>query len=235
MGKFLGAYQHRSSTVVERACIERSDASGRFERGFEGRCFFGFVARGALVRRDYGVALFAFDGQGRDFIFKKALRLRAKSPLVRGMRVGILFFPGELVVAHANFGGVSHMEVIVDVPQAVFDHRVHDFAVAHAQTFAQFRHEIRCMGHGFHAPSERGSDFSGSDCGIGEHDGLEAGSTDLAHGGARSVSIDTGTQSGLASGGLTHARCEHTAHKHLVDFRGSKPRSFESRAQNFSA
>src|SRR5207245_10596396 len=69
----------------------------------------------------------------------------------------VLLFARDGVFFGDQFAGHAHVKVFLRVPQAVVDHRVHEFPVTDAVAGARLRQQIRAVGHGLHAA--RDNDF----------------------------------------------------------------------------
>ena len=89
-------------------------------------------------------------------------------------RIFILLTASNLILGGDDFAGVSHVALFEGTPQAVDDHRVEQLRVAHAQSIACARQQIRRVAHRFHAASHRHVDVAGGDALRGEHHGFEA-------------------------------------------------------------
>ncbi len=65
------------------------------------------------------------------------------------------------------------MDVFEGAPQAVIDHRIYKFAIAHAQTVAHPGQQVRTVAHRFHAARDGDVDVANPDGLVREHDGFQ--------------------------------------------------------------
>ena len=83
----------------------------------------------------------------------------------------------------ALLGADAHVDVVVDVPQAVEDHRVLELDVAHASAAAHGVADVGRVGHGLHAARHHHVGVTERDGLRAGDDGLEARAADLVEGG----------------------------------------------------
>ena len=175
----------------------------------------------AFIDADDGVAAAAGNGHGHDFPFETAIlggRLRAFHRF-DGKR--ILRFAREAVLAGALFGKRAHRAGIalfiaaVGVFQAIHHHVVIDHAVADAVAAARLRHQVRCVGHRFHAARHHHVGAAGEQGVVREHGRLHGRAAHFRQGhGARGVRQARLAQ-GLARGRLALAGHQAIAEKHV--------------------
>ena len=89
-------------------------------------------------------------------------------------RVLVLLPPRDPVLLGHDLARAAHVVVLVGVPQAVEDHRVHDLAVAEAQPLAHAREEVGAVRHRLHAPGHDHVRLLRGDGLGGEHHRLQA-------------------------------------------------------------
>ena len=68
--------------------------------------------------------------------------------------VFVLLFARDPVLLGNILAGVAHVIVVVNVPQAVMNHRVDDLLIAQTESFARVRQKIRSIGHALHAAGD---------------------------------------------------------------------------------
>jgi hypothetical protein len=122
------------------------------------------------------------DFDGDNFIGEAAFAPRGGSFLVGHEREAILIFASDVVFVRDELGGLAHMEVVVDIPEAVVDHGVDCCGVAHAEAAARLREQIGSIGHRLHAAGDDDIGIAGLDGLSGECDGAEAGAADHVDG-----------------------------------------------------
>ena len=69
-------------------------------------------------------------------------------------REGVLLLPCDAVFLGDHLPCHAHVKVVVDIPQPVVDHRVHQRAIAHPIAGSRLGQQVRRVGHGFHAPGD---------------------------------------------------------------------------------
>jgi hypothetical protein len=107
--------------------------------------------------------------------------------------------------------------LVVDVPQAVDDHGVDQFGVAHAETVARAVQHVRRGAHVFHAASNDNVGIAAFDCLRGQVRGLEAAAAHLADDKRRHHIGQAGLDDCLARRVLAVAGGEHLAQDDFVD------------------
>jgi hypothetical protein len=90
-----------------------------------------------------GIALFLGNRHGDDFIAEPAGRLRGSSLGLAGQGQGVLHLARDAVGFGHVLGGHAHVVLVVDVPQAVDDHRVDHLPVAHALAVPRAQQHMR--------------------------------------------------------------------------------------------
>ena len=81
--------------------------------------------------------------------------------------VGVLLLAGDGMFVGNEFSGHAHVLIIAGAPEAVFDHGVDNFGVAHAKALAALRKQVGSVGHGLHTAGD-------DDLSVAEHDSLSA-------------------------------------------------------------
>ena len=146
---------------------------------------------------------------------------------MRGEGEAILLFAGDVVFVCDELGGLTHVEVVVDVPEAVVDHGVDGDSVAHAEAAARLREQVGGVGHRFHAAGDDDVGVAGLDGLRGERDGAKARSADHVDGDGADLGREATEDRGLARGILSEARGDDVAHDALVDLAGLELRSLD--------
>ena len=126
--------------------------------------------------------------------------------------MGVQFFTGKMVAGRHVLGGDAHVIVVESVPEAVPDHLVHKFDIAHAPPPACGGQDIGSLRHVLHAACHHTAGLSGADGQRGFRHGLEAGTADLVHRPRRDLHGDTGLDGGLTRGVLAQPRLKDVAH-----------------------
>ena len=136
---------------------------------------------------------------------------------------------GDVVLAGDQLGGVAHVEVLVDIPQAVGDHHVDELVVAKAHPLARVAQEIGRVGHRLHSARDVRGAVAGADGLRGERDRLEAGAADLVDRERGDRRIEAGLERRLARRVLPDSRLQHVAQDDLVDLIGLDTGALRSR------
>jgi len=153
-----GHQQSDRSTVVDAAGIGR----GYRALAVEGRAqllhvFDGGAVANILVLLDDHLLAPLRDGDRRDFVGEPTGLLRRLGFVLAGQGEGVLFVAAELPLLGDILGCCAHVVAVEGIPQAVFDHAVDQFQVAHLLTGAHMRH----VGAERHAFLTAGDDDSG--------------------------------------------------------------------------
>ncbi|MNK96321.1 hypothetical protein D3C87_1165960 [compost metagenome] len=131
---FSFAFRHqnvRRSSVVDFRSVRRCDCSGFIKSRFQSWDFIEVRVERLFVFFNNNSAFFAFNRNRYDFIFESAIVPCFLRFFVRINSESILLFTCEVMFLYANFSSISHVEIVVWVPQAVFDHRVCHLCRAH--------------------------------------------------------------------------------------------------------
>ena len=149
----------------------------------------------------------------------------APGRISRTERQWILHRARDAVLLGDLLAGDAHVEVVVDVPQAVPDHRVDQLAVAEAHARARFRQQVRRVAHALHAAGDDHFGIARADRLGREHHALEARAADLVDREGADAVGNPGLARRLTSGVLAEPRLQHVAHDHLLDGVGRHARA----------
>ena len=162
-------------------------------------------------------ALLLRDLDRDDLVLEPSLRGGVRRLAMALDGVGVLVFASDLELFGDVLAGHAHVALVERAPEAVVDHRVDERAVAHAQSFAHAREQVRGVAHRLHAAGDGDVDVAGGDPLRGEHDGLEARAADLVDRHRGDVLVQAAVERGLARGVLPLAGGDDVAHDALVD------------------
>ena len=157
---------------------------------------------------------------GSDFGGKQALLLGLDRPLKADYRIIVLLPAGEVIFLRTAVAARAHVDVIVNVPQAVPDHGIDEFAIAQAISGAGLGQQIGGQGHVFGPAGDDQMGVAGLDRLSGHHHGFQAGTADLVDGRRADGRGQTGPDRGLPCHVLTKTGADHVAEDHLVDLIG---------------
>ncbi|MPM88889.1 hypothetical protein SDC9_135993 [bioreactor metagenome] len=157
-GLFLAHKDHAAGRVVHAGGVARGNAAVRFEGGLEllQRRQAG-IPPGILVGGDDGVALFALDGHGDDFLREPARVLCGNRPLLGAQGEGVLLLPGDAVLFSHVFRRDAHGRAYPEVCQGV-PHGVPQVHMAELLPVARVEDHV---GGGAHAVGAAGQDAVG--------------------------------------------------------------------------
>jgi len=218
-------------SIVNAGRVACGDGAILLEGGLEGAESFdgGVFADGLVVIEEGGRLTFSLrrNFNGDDFGGEAAF-----SPGRFGFFVGeqgeaILIFAGDVVLFRDELGGVTHVEVVVDVPEAVVDHGVDCGGIAHAEAAARLWEQVGSIGHRLHAAGDDDVRIAGLDGLRGEGDGTKTGATDHVDGEGADLGRESAEDRGLARGILSEAGRDDVAHDALVDLLGTKLRALD--------
>ena len=108
------------------------------------------------------------------------------------------------------------MNIVVDVPQTVMNHRIDKRRIAHFGTLSLPHQQLRRIGHGFHSTGDDGFVFSSPDAVGRHHGGFQGRPADFVHGHGGGRDGQTRTQGHLTRWILSCARLENLAKNDLV-------------------
>ena len=230
-GKVGVGHEDRGRTVVERAGVAGRHAALPVKDGTEaGEAVGGGARTDALVDGDrYRVAPALWNGDGYAFPVEPSLGLGGGGALLALGGKGVHGLARDAAFLGDDFAGVAHVHVVVDVPQAVVNHRIKQGAVAHLGARTLALEELRCVGHALHAPGDDAAVLAGADGRGREHDGLQRGAADLVDRHRRGADRQACTQRDLPGGVLTGSGLQHLPHDDLVHDarRGVKAAAFD--------
>jgi len=170
-----------------------------------------------FVSVEHDAALLLHDFQRQDFILELAGFLRGFRFQLRLQRELVLLGARDLVFLGHVFGRGAHVVLVVDVPQAVHDHRVDRLEVAHAEAVARTVDDVRRGAHVFLAA---GDDDLGVAClqrlrrQVG---GFQAGAADMVDGEAGNGIRQARLDDRLARRVLADAGSQHLAEDGFAD------------------
>jgi hypothetical protein len=166
---------------------------------------------------DYRVLLALGHLHGHDLALELAGVDGRDGPLGALQRELVLVLARDVVLLGDALGGVAHVEVVVDLPEAVLDHGVDQDAVAQAVAGARLGHQVRRVAHALGPAGDHHLGLARPD-GVGRlHHRLEPRAADEVQRPGRHRVGQTGAQRGLAADVLAEARADHVADDHLVD------------------
>jgi hypothetical protein len=145
LGAVGGHHQQCRRAVVEAGCVAGGDRSLLVERGPESRERFGVgLPIDELVRVEHQWIALALRNADRNDLFLEPPGVLCRGRLgLRRQRQCILRRTIDRMRLSDVFGGVSHVVLVVDVPQAVDDHAVDDLGIAHAEAITRAEHHMR--------------------------------------------------------------------------------------------
>jgi hypothetical protein len=120
--------------------------------------------------------------------------------LLRSQGERVLLLARDAVLLGDVLRGDAHVVLVVDVPQAVDDHRVDQLPVAHALAVARVRQHVRRHAHALLAPGDHDLRVAVADGLRREHHGLEARAAHLVDGHRRHRVRQAALDDGLARG-----------------------------------
>ena len=108
------------------------------------------------------------------------------------------------------------MDVIVNIPQAVFDHAVDQFPIAHPIPFTGLLQEVRCPRHVFSPSRYHNRSVAALDRLGCQHDRFKTGSADFINRERSDFRSEAGANRRLPGNVLTEARADHVAKDDFV-------------------
>ena len=174
-------HHHRRCAVVDARSIAGGHATSLIKRGAQtGQRFgIGFAVDKFISGKNDGVAFFLGDAKGHDFIDKLACVLRGSGFLLAGQRQCVLHIAADAVGLGHVLGGDAHVVLVVHIPQAIDDHRVHHVPVTHALAVAAAHQHMGRSAHVFLATGDDDLAVAPGHGLRGQHHGFETGA---AHG-----------------------------------------------------
>ena len=110
----------------------------------------------------------------------------------------------------------AHMEIFVNVPKAIVNHGINDFAIANAIATACPRQQIGAIGHRFHSASDDDVAFAKHHVLCSERDCLESRATDFVDGHGGDTRMQPSAQCRLPRRILAQSRLHDVAHDDFV-------------------
>ena len=218
LGFTVGHEDHRRCPVVQVRGVGSGNRSFFFEDRFETRDLFKIHFGIVFVFGDRcGAAFRSWDTHHRQFGGEFALLPSGCRPLVGFDGIGILVSPGNLHIACAQFRGVTHVVLVINIPKAVLKDAVHQLGMTELVPIASPIQIIRDLAHALHAA---GNDYAvlPQFNGLGtQHDGLHARCTDLVDGGEGGGFGDACPHGGLGCRRLPQASTDDIPHVNLVN------------------
>ncbi len=148
-----------------------------------------FLLMNSSAAKTIGSPFFCGDRERHDLVLEAAGFLRRGGLLLRSQRERVLLLAADVVLLGHVLGRDAHVVLVVDVPQAVDDHRVDHLPVAHALAVARAEQHVRRQAHVLLAAGDDDLVVAVADRLGGEHHRLQAGAADRVdgHGRARSA------------------------------------------------
>ena len=228
-----------SGGIVNARRVARGDRPIFFEGGLEGaKRFDGRVFADGLVVIEKSRRLTFFlcgNFDGNDFGGEAALAPGGCGFFVGEEREAILILAGDAVLLGDELGGLAHVEVVVDVPEAVVDHRVDCGGIPHTEAGARLREQVGSVGHRLHAAGDDDVRIAGLDGLRGERDGAQARAADHVDGDGADFGRKSAEERGLARGILAESCRNNVAHDAFVDLFGLELRALDGCADGDSA
>ena len=153
---------------------------------------------------------------GQNLFPKETLRRGRSGAAVRLGRKSVLLLAADAVAGRDLLRAHAHMEVVVDLPEAVLDHRIHQRAVAHAIAAASLGQQIGRVGHRLHAAGDDHFGVFRLDGLRGQGHGLQARTADLVDGERGYLIGQSAVDRGLARRSLAETGLQNAAHDALV-------------------
>ena len=164
---------------------------------------------------------------GNDLVPEAARLLRGLGLVLALDRELVLLLARDRVFLGHVLGGDAHVVLVVDVPQAVDDHRVDQLRVAHAKAVARAVQHVRRRAHVLLAARDHDVRVAAGDGLRAQHRRLEAGAADLVDGHRRDHVGQAGPDRRLARRVLPDAGREHLAHDDFGDLVGRDARALQ--------
>ncbi len=205
--------------VVHAGCVAGGHGAVLLERGFElAQDFDGRVLARAfvLLEQDHLALLLAGNFDGNDLVLEAALLDRRDGLAMRVDGVLVLLLARDLVFVGDVLAGVAHVIVVVDVPEAVLDHRVDERAVAEAVALACVKQQVGRVGHGLHAAGDDDLAVVGEDGLRRQADRFQSRTADFVDGHGADRRRNSRAQCGLTRGVLSQTRAHHVAHDDFI-------------------
>src|SRR6266850_2264730 len=139
----------------------------------------------------------------------------------------ILILARDRVLLGHVLGGDAHVVLVVDVPQAVHDHRVDELGVAHAEAVARAVQHMRREAHRLLAARDDDVGIAVRDRLRAEHRRFQSRAAHLVDGHRGNHVRQPGLDRGLARAVLADAGGQHLAHDHLGNLLGLHARALE--------
>ncbi len=225
------AEDESAGAVVEGGRVGGGDrASSVADKGrLQGGDLFKLDVVEALVGIDDGLALAALDSHGGNFFGKGLVGPGLLGVAVRLDGVLVLLLAGNVVLLDGVLAAVAHVELLVDIGEAVFDQTVLHLGVAKGGESAGAVDVVRNAGHVLHATGNLGLGKAHLDVLGGEDDSLEAGGADLVDGDGFGGLGQTSKDGGLTGGGLADVAAQDVAHVDIGNLVGGDLGLFQSR------
>ena len=170
-----------------------------------------------LVPIDGDRGLAVWDLDGNDFRGEQALLLGLDRPLKARYRVIVLLLAGEVIFLRAEVAAGAHVDIVVNVPQAILNHGIDEFAIAQAISATGLGQQVGGQGHVFGPAGDDQFGVADLDRLSGQHDRFEAGTADLVDGRGADRRSQAGAERGLTCHVLAKTGADHVAEDHFVD------------------
>ena len=172
-----------------------------------------------FVLIDDDVALLGADREGNDLLLELAGLLRGLGLVLRGEREPILLVAAKLPFGRDVLGRLAHVIAIEDIDQAVAQHRVDEFEVAHFDAGAQIG-AVLGLRHALLAAGDDDLGVAVGDLLQAERDGAQARAANLIEAAGGLLLRHAGLHRRLASRILALPRRQHLTEDDLVDVGG---------------
>ena len=226
-GRRLRQDHHGRSTVVHPWGIPSGDGAIRFEGGSQLRQHLHrSIPAGSLVGIEHQrVPLLLGNLHRHDLSSELAAVHGGESLPVAVGRIFILHPAGYVIPFGNVFPGTAHVVVLVNVPEAVPDHRIDDLAVPHPVPLTGIGEEVRSIAHALHSSGNHHLLVSQHHR-LGRQDHrLEAGAADFIDGQGGHRARNAPFQSSLTGRILPQARLDHVPHYHFSHSLRGNPRA----------
>lgn len=236
LGDALAPEDEGRGAVVHARRVTRRDGAAVFlERGPQRRELGLVELVVAFVARDDGVAFLPLHRHGGDLVVELPFLPRRLCASVRLHRIRVLRLPRDIISLRRLLRTDAHVNLIVDVPQAVLDEAVLELQLAERRLLRCAREVVRDARHALHAAGDLGVGEAELDVLGREDDGLHAGGADLVDGDGFGGRGEAGEDGGLPGGRLADAALEHVAHVHVCYFGGGHLGALEGGADGGGA
>ena len=175
---------------------------------------------------------FLLDAEGNDLVLELAGFLGGGGLLLRAERQRILFLAAHAVLLGDVLRGDAHVVLVVDVEQAIGDHRVDQLPVAHSHPVARAGQHVGRQAHAFLAAGDDDLGVAIPDRLRREHHGFQSGAAYRVDGECRHTLRQAALDDGLTRRVLAGAGRQHLAEDQLVDLLAVQLRTLQQRSND---